>query len=154
MLFRSTRFLLVDQGEQSIYVEQADIRSIQLAKAALSAGVSILMDYLECTDFDQVLLAGAFGAHLDARYVALLDIIPTSTKEKIISVGNAAGIGASAALLDVRKRKTIIDAVDKVVKIETATESKFQQYLIDAMKFSVSPVKGQRTKKGRQCMSK
>ena len=112
------------------------------------------MDYLECTDFDQILLAGAFGTHLDARYVALLDIIPTSTKEKIISVGNAAGIGASAALLDVRKRKTIIDAVDKVVKIETATESKFQQYLIDAMKFSVSPVKGQRTKKGRQCMSK
>ena len=150
----TTRFLLADQGEQSIYVEQADIRSIQLAKAALSAGISILMDYLECTDFDQILLAGAFGTHLDARYVALLDIIPTSTKEKIISVGNAAGIGASAALLDVRKRKTIIDAVDKVVKIETATESKFQQYLIDAMKFSVSPVKGQRTKKGRQCMSK
>jgi uncharacterized 2Fe-2S/4Fe-4S cluster protein (DUF4445 family) len=150
----ATRFLLVDQGEQSIYVEQKDIRSIQLAKAALSAGVSILMDYLECTDFDQVLLAGAFGAHLDARYVALLDIIPTSTKDKIISVGNAAGIGASAALLDVSKRKTIIDAVGKVVKIETATESKFQQYLVDAMKFSVSPVKGQRTKKGRQCMSK
>jgi len=150
----TTRFLLADQGEQSIYVEQADIRSIQLAKAALSAGISILMDYLECTDFDQILLAGAFGTHLDARYVALLDIIPTSTKEKIISVGNAAGIGASAALLDVSKRKTIIDAVDKVEKIETATESKFQQYLIDAMKFSVSPVKGQRTKKGRQCMSK
>ncbi len=143
----TTRFLLVDQGEQSIYVEQVDIRSIQLAKAALSAGVSILMDYLECTEFDQVLLAGAFGAHLDARYVALLDIIPTSTEEKIISVGNAAGIGASAALLDVSKRKTIIDAVDKVVKIETATEPKFQQYFVDAMKFSVSPVKGQKNNK-------
>ena len=146
----TTRFLLVDQGEQSIYVEQVDIRSIQLAKAALSAGVSILMDYLECTEFDQVLLAGAFGAHLDARYVALLDIIPTSTEEKIISVGNAAGIGASAALLDVSKRKTIIDAVDKVVKIETATEPKFQQYFVDAMKFSVSPVKGQKNNKVRR----
>ena len=146
----TTRFLLVDQGEQSIYVEQVDIRSIQLAKAALSAGVSILMDYLECTEFDQVLLAGAFGAHLDARYVALLDIIPTSTEEKIISVGNAAGIGASAALLDVSKRRTIIDAVDKVVKIETATESKFQQYFVDAMKFSVSPVKEQKRNKVRR----
>jgi len=88
----TTRFLLVEQGDKSIYVEQVDIRSIQLAKAALSAGVSILMDYLECTEFDKVLLAGAFGAHLDARYVALLDIIPTSTAEKIISVGNAAGL--------------------------------------------------------------
>ena len=146
----TSRFLLVEQGDKSIYVEQVDIRSIQLAKAALSAGVSILMDYLECTEFDKVLLAGAFGAHLDARYVALLDIIPTSTAEKIISVGNAAGIGASAALLDINKRKTIIDAVDKVVKIETATEPKFQEYFVDAMKFTVSPVKQQQTKKVRR----
>jgi len=146
----TSRFLLVEQGDKSIYVEQVDIRSIQLAKAALSAGVSILMDYLECTEFDKVLLAGAFGAHLDARYVALLGIIPTVTEDKIISVGNAAGIGASAALLDVNKRKTIIDAVDKVVKIETATEPKFQEYFVGAMKFSVSPIKKQKTNKVRR----
>ena len=146
----TTRFLLVDQGDKSIYIEQVDIRSIQLAKAALSAGVSILMDYLDCKEFDKVLLAGAFGAHLDPRYVALLDIIPTSTEEKIISVGNAAGVGASAALLDINKRKTIIDAVDEVVKIETATESKFQEYFVDAMKFSVSPVKEQKINKVRR----
>ena len=146
----TTRFLLVDQGDKSIYIEQVDIRSIQLAKAALSAGVSILMDYLNCTEFDKVLLAGAFGAHLDPRYVALLDIIPTSTEEKIISVGNAAGVGASAALLDINKRKTIIDAVDEVVKIETATESKFQEYFVDAMKLSVSPVKEQKINKVRR----
>ncbi len=146
----TTRFLLVDQGDKSIYIEQVDIRSIQLAKAALSAGVSILMDYLDCKEFDKILLAGAFGAHLDPRYVALLDIIPTSTAEKIISVGNAAGIGASAALLDVNKRQTIIDAVDEVVKIETATEPRFQEFFVGAMKFSVSPVKQQQTKKVRR----
>ena len=95
-------------------------------------------------------MAGAFGAHLDPRYVALLDIIPTSTEEKIISVGNAAGVGASAALLDINNRKTIIDAVDEVVKIETATESKFQEYFVDAMKFSVSPVKEQKINKVRR----
>ena len=146
----TTRFLLVDQGDKSIYIEQVDIRSIQLAKAALSAGVSILMDYLQCDHFDRILLAGAFGAHLDARYVALLDIIPTSTEDKIVSVGNAAGIGASAALLDVNKRKAIIEAVDKVVKIETATEPRFQEFFVEAMKFSVSPVKQQQTKKVRR----
>ena len=146
----TTLFLLVDQGDKSIYIEQVDIRSIQLAKAALSAGVSILMDYLQCDHFDRILLAGAFGAHLDARYVALLDIIPTSTEEKIVSVGNAAGIGASAALLDVNKRNAIIEAVDKVVKIETATEPRFQEFFVEAMKFSVSPVKQQQTKKVRR----
>jgi len=87
---------------------------------------------------------------LDARYVALLDIIPTATEDKIISVGNAAGIGASAALLDVSKRKIIIDAVEKVVKIETATEPRFQEFFVDAMKFSESPVKEQKTNKVRR----
>jgi len=146
----TTRFLLVEQGEKSIYIEQVDIRSIQLAKAALSAGVSLLMDYQECTEFDQVLLAGAFGAHLDARYVAMLDIIPSATEEVISSVGNAAGIGASAALLDVGNRKKIIDAVAKVIKIESASEAKFQDYFVDAMKFSVSPVKEQKINKTRR----
>jgi uncharacterized 2Fe-2S/4Fe-4S cluster protein (DUF4445 family) len=146
----TTRFLLVDQGDKSIYIEQVDIRSIQLAKAALSAGVSLLMDYLDCTEFDQVLLAGAFGAHLDARYVAMLDIIPSATEEIITTVGNAAGIGASAALLDVGKRQKIIDAVSNVVKIESANEPKFQQYFVDAMKFSVSPIKEQKVNKKRR----
>ena len=146
----TTRFLLVDQGEQSIYIEQVDIRSIQLAKAALSAGVSLLMDYQECDEFEQVLLAGAFGAHLDARYVALLEIIPSATEEVITSVGNAAGIGASAALLDVENRKRIIDAVADVIKIESASEAKFQDYFVEAMKFSVSPVKEQKINKTRR----
>ena len=83
-------------------------------------------------------------------YENLLDIIPTSTAEKIVSVGNAAGIGASAALLDINKRQTIIEAVEKVVKIETATEPRFQEFFVDAMKFSVSPVKQQETKKVRR----
>ena len=45
------------------------------------------------------------------------------------------------ALLDVNKRKAIIEAVDKVVKIETATEPRFQEFFVEAMKFSVSPVR-------------
>jgi uncharacterized 2Fe-2S/4Fe-4S cluster protein (DUF4445 family) len=108
------------------------------------------MDYQECTEFEQVLLAGAFGAHLDARYVALLEIIPSATEEVITSVGNAAGIGASMALLDVGNRKKIIDAVAEVIKIESATEAKFQDYFVDAMKFSVSPIKEQKINKTRR----
>jgi uncharacterized 2Fe-2S/4Fe-4S cluster protein (DUF4445 family) len=52
--------------------------------------------------------------------------------------------------LDVNKRQEIIEAVDKVVKIETATEPRFQEFFVDAMKFSVSPVKQQQTKKVRR----
>ncbi len=146
----TARFLLVEQGEHSLYVEQTDVRSIQLAKAALFAGVQLLMDYLEVTQLDTVLLAGAFGSHLDSDYVADLDLIPGATKSQIHSVGNAAGIGATKALLDVGERTRIIEEVRKVNKIESANEPKFQEYFVDGMKFSVSPVAGQQSQRNRR----
>ena len=144
------RYLLLEQGDNSIYIEQVDVRSIQLAKAALFAGVQLLMDYLQCDSFDQVLLAGAFGSHLDPHYVADLDIIPSASKEQIKAVGNAAGIGATKALLDVRERQKIINEVRKVRKIESANEPKFQDYFVAGMKFSVSPVAGQQSNRNRR----
>lgn len=146
----TVRFLLIDQGDNSIYVEQTDVRSIQLAKAALSAGVQLLMDYLDCTSFDQVLLAGAFGSHLDPVFVADLDIIPSATAEQIRSVGNAAGIGATKALLSRHERARVIDAVKHVKKIESANEPKFQDYFVDGMKFSVSPIAAQNMQRNRR----
>lgn len=146
----TVRFMLVDQGDNSIYIEQTDVRSIQLAKAALSAGVQLLMDYLECKEFDQVLLAGAFGSHLDPVFVADLDIIPSATREQIRSVGNAAGIGATKALLSRDERKRVIAAVKKVRKIESANEPNFQQYFVEGMTFSVSPVVSQKQQRNRR----
>ena len=146
----TVRFLLIDQGEHSIYVEQTDVRSIQLAKAALYAGVQLLMDYLQCERFDSVLLAGAFGAHLDPDFVADLDLIPSATKAQIRSVGNAAGIGATKALLDVNERQRIIDEVHRVRKIESANEPNFQEYFVAGMTFSVSPVAGQKNQRNRR----
>jgi len=146
----TVRFLLLDQGENSIYVEQTDVRSIQLAKAALSAGVQLLMDYQGCKVFDQVLLAGAFGSHLDSEYVADLDIIPSAKKDHIRSVGNAAGIGATKALLSLDERQRIIDAVKHVKKIESANEANFQEYFVEGMGFSVSPVATQKAQRNRR----
>ena len=147
---KTWRFLLVDQGESSIYIEQTDVRSIQLAKAALYAGVQLLMDYLECQEFDAVLLAGAFGTHLDPDYVADLDLIPQATKNNIRAVGNAAGVGATKALLDTRERDLIISEVRRIQKIESANEPKFQEYFVEGMKFSVSPVAGQKNQRNRR----
>lgn len=146
----TTRFLLVEQGDHSIYIEQTDVRSIQLAKAALYAGVQLLMDYLECESVDAVLLAGAFGSHLDPDFVADLDLIPSARKEQIVSVGNAAGIGATKALLDSRERDKIIKEVRKVHKIESANEPNFQEYFVAGMTFSVSPVSGQQSQRNRR----
>lgn len=133
------KYCLLQLPQRSIYVKQTDIRAVQLAKAALYAGAQLLAETLDCTEFDEVLLAGAFGTHLDSDYVSQIGIIPMAPAGIIRSVGNAAGMGAAMALLDVDQKAKIIAAVKDIEKIETATEPKFQGYFIDAMKFPTAP---------------
>ncbi|MBX9643013.1 MAG: ASKHA domain-containing protein, partial [Novosphingobium sp.] len=136
---QSWKYLLLDRPENPLYVKQTDVRAVQLAKAALAAGVNLLVDFLECPAFDEVLLAGAFGTHLDSQYVADIGIIPFASAEQIRSVGNAAGMGAAMALYNQDEKARIIEAVKHVIKVETATEPKFQDYFVAAMQFPTAP---------------
>ena len=50
---------------EQIAITQADVRAIQLAKAALYAGFRLLMDKMGVEKVDKVILAGAFGTHIE-----------------------------------------------------------------------------------------
>ena len=52
--------------------------------------------------------------------------------EKIFSAGNAAGTGARIALCNINARVSIEKTVEKILKIETAIEPKFQEYFVAA----------------------
>ena len=144
------KYLLVDQPGNPIIVKQTDIRAVQLAKAALYAGAQLLAESLGCHKFDEVLLAGAFGTHLDSKYVADIGIIPMAPADIISSVGNAAGTGAAMALLNVKERARIKSAIKQVEKMETALEPKFQDYFVDAMKFPTAPAPSGNKGRGRR----
>ncbi len=116
-----------------ITVTQNDVRQIQLAKAALYAGIRLLMDRLEVTSVDRVRLAGAFGSHIDVRYAMALGMIPGCPLDAVSGAGNAAGHGARIALLNRASRREIESVVRNVDKVETAIEPKFQAYFVDAM---------------------
>ena len=131
---RTWSYLLYD-GAQKIVVTQTDVRQIQLAKAALYAGVKLLLDHAGLASVDRIRLAGAFGSHIDTRYAMVLGLIPDCELDRVESAGNAAGTGARIALLNVAARADIEAVVRKVEKIETAVEPKFQEYFVDAMAF-------------------
>ncbi len=132
---KSWKFRLID----NIYIKQTDIRAVQLAKAALHAGVNLLTEYLGCEELDEVLLAGAFGTNLDPEYVADIGIIPGAPKEIIRSIGNAAGMGAAMTVLNKDDKARLIEVVSQIEKIETAMEPKFQDYFVAAMGFPTAP---------------
>jgi len=123
----------VHRGSPLLQVTQNDVRAIQLAKAALRAGVQLLMDRMGVTQVDRIRLAGAFGSHIDVKYAMILGMIPDCELSQVSSAGNAAGTGARIALLDKTSRKTIEDLVHRVEKIETAIEPKFQAHFVEAM---------------------
>ncbi len=124
---------LIREGEPELRITQNDVRAIQLAKAALYAGARLLMDHLGVDAVERIVLAGAFGSHIDVKYAMVLGMIPDCDLAKVQSAGNAAGTGAAIALLNQRARDEIERVIKSVEKIETAVEPKFQAHFVEAM---------------------
>ena len=114
-------------------ITQNDVRAIQLAKAALYAGVALLMERLGIDHVDRIRLAGAFGSHIDVKYAMILGMIPDCDLKQVRSAGNAAGTGARIALLDATSRGLIENLVRRIEKVETAIEPRFQHHFVEAM---------------------
>jgi uncharacterized 2Fe-2S/4Fe-4S cluster protein (DUF4445 family) len=122
-----------DQGEVEMKITQNDVRAIQLAKAALHAGIALLMERLGVDRVERIRLAGAFGSHIDVKYATILGMVPDCDLAHVRSAGNAAGTGARIALLDSTSRAVIEALVRRIEKIETAIEPRFQQLFVEAM---------------------
>jgi uncharacterized 2Fe-2S/4Fe-4S cluster protein (DUF4445 family) len=129
---RTFRYL-IREGEPRIAITQTDVRAIQLGKAALYAGVRLLMDRYGVTAVDRITLAGAFGSHIDVKHAMILGLVPDCALDKVGSAGNAAGTGARIALLNASARKEIEGVVRRIEKIETAIEPSFQAHFVGAM---------------------
>src|ERR1700676_740077 len=124
---------LLHQGAVEMKITQTDVRAIQLAKAALYAGVALLMERLGIDHVDRIRLAGAFGSHIDVKYATILGMIPDCDLAQVRSAGTAAGTGARIALLDSTSRGVIETLVRRIEKVETAIESRFQHHFVEAM---------------------
>jgi uncharacterized 2Fe-2S/4Fe-4S cluster protein (DUF4445 family) len=121
------------RGAQELVIRQTDVRAIQLAKAALYAGIKLLMDKKGIDKVDTISFAGAFGTFIDPKYAMVLGLIPDCELKEVKAVGNAAGYGAKMALLNRAYRREIEDTVTRIEKIETALEPDFQRHFVNAM---------------------
>jgi uncharacterized 2Fe-2S/4Fe-4S cluster protein (DUF4445 family) len=116
-----------------VVVHSDDIRAIQLGKAALYAGAKLLMNRLELTTVDRIVLAGGFGSYIDPLHAMILGLIPDCELPRVEAVGNAAGDGARMILLDKAKRAEAQWAARWVRYVETAVEPSFQEEFVGAI---------------------
>jgi uncharacterized 2Fe-2S/4Fe-4S cluster protein (DUF4445 family) len=118
---------------QAIVVTLADVRAVQLAKAALYTGVRILMDRLGVESIDRVVLAGAFGSYIDKERAMILGLFPDCDPSRVYAVGNAAGDGARIALLNRSKRQEIARVARWVEHIQIPMTDTFQELFMASL---------------------
>jgi len=121
----------VPAGERSaardITVTRKDINEIQLAKAAIRAGIEVLLDEagLKAEQVEQVVVAGAFGTYLDVESALAVGMFPPLERERFTQVGNAAGMGAKLTLLSRRCREQAEEIARRVEYVELTTNPRF-----------------------------
>ena len=110
-----------------ITFSRRDVNEIQLAKAAMRAGMSILLRKagLKENEIDTVIIAGAFGTYLDVQSGMDIGMFPRLEMKRYKQVGNAAGAGARMALLSTAKRAQAIEAARHVNYVELTAEKDF-----------------------------
>ena len=120
-----------------VVITQADVEEFQLAKAAISAGVQILMEEMGVVadDISQVFIAGAFGNYIRRESFCDLGIIPEMDMEQITPVGNAAGEGAKIALVSSKRLEEANSIAKKVRYIELSAHPSFRKRFIHSMFF-------------------
>ncbi|HEY6000881.1 MAG TPA: ASKHA domain-containing protein [bacterium] len=116
-----------------ITITQADVRALQLAKGALYTGAKLMMQRLGIKQLDRVVLAGAFGSHINKEASMVLGMFPDCDLDKVYAVGNAAGDGSRMALLNRHKRTEANERARWVEFVEIATDPKFEKEFMMAM---------------------
>ncbi|MEK7277391.1 MAG: ASKHA domain-containing protein [Chloroflexota bacterium] len=134
---RACEYVLVDAPHSAtgspIIVTQNDVRAIQLAKAALYAGVKLLMAENGSTHGERSVLAGAFGSFIDPRHAMILGMIPDCELDRVVAVGNAAGDGARIALLNREGRAEAARIARSCHHVQTAVAAEFQNEFVGAI---------------------
>lgn len=120
-----------------IYLTQDDIQQMQLAKGAICAGITLMAQQLGISleEIHRVFLAGAFGTFLNPKNACRIGLLPPELENKIIAVGNAAGIGAKILACD----RELIDLSQKLTEriefLELANLPQFPKIFAKSMRF-------------------
>ena len=123
-----------------VYLTQADVRQVQVAKSAIATGIKVLLakSGLAGHEVERVLLAGAFGAYLNPDTLVRLGFFPATWRGRMEFAGNTALAGAAMALLSSEARKHMENFVPRVECVRLETEPGFEKLFVGNMELGVN----------------
>jgi uncharacterized 2Fe-2S/4Fe-4S cluster protein (DUF4445 family) len=121
-----------------IFLDQKDIRQIQLAKSAICAGCLALAANWGAAleEVEEFVLAGAFGNYIDKENALAIGLLPAVAPDKLIAIGNGAGLGAGMYLLDQCQEARARRLVANTRCCELAGDPVFTEEYLRRMNFS------------------
>ena len=121
----------------NVYLTQKDVREVQLAKAAIRAGIELMCQKkgVEPSDIRKVYLAGAFGSFMDPASACAIGMIPPVLLGRIEAIGNAAGEGAKACALSRDAFAYSKALTEKAEFLELASMPEFNDCYVDCLMF-------------------
>ncbi len=122
-------------AHHDIVMTQRDVAELQMAKSAVHAGATLLMEEFSHEAVQRILLAGAGGNFIDPDDACTIDLFPGCLTAKVMGVGNAAGYGACLALLNRNKRREAERIAKKMAYRELAAAPRFQELFVSGMFF-------------------
>lgn len=120
-----------------VFINQKDVRELQLAKAAIAAGIRLLCKHrdLQIEDIHELLLAGAFGNYLNPDSACAIGLLPSELRDRIRMVGNTAGEGVQIAALNIEEYEKSASLAEKTEFLELALDLEFQDVYVDELEF-------------------
>ena len=128
--------------DNKIFLTQKDVRELQLAKAAMAAGIKLLCAErgVSIIDIRKVAVAGAFGNYLDPRSACRIGLLPRELLNRIQSIGNAAGEGVKRVLRDPALWRQAEELAFGTRYLELAARADFQDCFVAELNFPETPI--------------
>lgn len=112
-----------------------DVRAVQLAKAAIAAGIDTLLEisHTDVQEIEVLYVAGGFGTHLSMESAAAIGLLPRTLCDRARILGNAALRGASATLADDKTGARLAKIAAGARHVNLGGDSRFSAHYIDRM---------------------
>lgn len=120
-----------------VALREADVRELQLAKAAIRAGLETLLGAagVAARDVERCYLAGGFGLYLKEESALEVGLIPASFASRVSAPGNTSLMGARAFLLDPTFEERARRVISRMSLVQLAESGEFARLFIDSMSF-------------------
>ncbi|MBI5562942.1 MAG: DUF4445 domain-containing protein [Deltaproteobacteria bacterium] len=131
------RIVLYRAAKTEVALTQTDVRGLQTAKAAIKAGLSLLLARARITpdELKKVYLAGAFGSNIRKEALARIGLIEPALLPAVSTAGDAAMLGAAEALGSSSKKDEAQRVASVVKYVALSGSPGFEREFLRAMNF-------------------